>query len=88
MSWMKEPKYRSAWRRQRGKCFYCDVPMILPGKDGRNGTHPQCCTRDHVLPKSLGGTLAKGNVVLACRTCNNKKGDAPIGEAYERLLGQ
>jgi 5-methylcytosine-specific restriction endonuclease McrA len=32
-------------------------------------------TIDHVQPRSRGGTHSWENVVLACRSCNNRKGD-------------
>ncbi len=30
-------------------------------------------TMDHVIPVSRGGKSTKGNVVTACKACNNKK---------------
>lgn len=32
-------------------------------------------TIDHVIPKSKGGTWDKGNLVLACYSCNQIKGN-------------
>jgi hypothetical protein len=36
---------------------------------------PRQATRDHLLPKSRGGTLAQWNRVVACRRCNSDKAD-------------
>ena len=52
------------WQRRiaRGQCHYC-------GK-GFSACH---LTMDHVVPLARGGTSTRGNVVPACKNCNNKK---------------
>lgn len=52
------------WKRQlaRGLCYYC----------GRSYT-PRELTLDHIVPLARGGKSKKGNVVPACKECNNKK---------------
>ncbi len=52
------------WMRkiQKGVCHYCQ------GQVGR-----ELLTMDHVVPLSRGGKSSKGNIVPACKTCNNKK---------------
>jgi 5-methylcytosine-specific restriction protein A len=52
------------WMRkiQPGVCYYCRSQV------GR--TH---LTMDHVVPLSRGGRSTKGNIVPACKECNNKK---------------
>ncbi len=52
------------WRRKcaRGICHYCS----LQGK-------PADLTMDHLIPLIRGGQSVKGNLVPACKTCNNKK---------------
>ncbi len=54
----------SWWMRkiQRGLCYYCH------GNVGRVNL-----TMDHVVPLSRGGKSRKGNLVPACKACNNKK---------------
>jgi len=54
----------SWWMRkiQKGQCYYCRQRV---GKDS--------LTMDHVVPLSRGGKSRKGNIVAACKTCNNKK---------------
>jgi 5-methylcytosine-specific restriction endonuclease McrA len=56
---------RSVWARDRGVCQYC----------GQWGD-----TLDHVVPRSRGGQHSWGNVVLACRRCNNRKGSQTLNE--------
>ncbi len=53
----------SWWMRkiQKGLCYYCQ------GNVGRTNL-----TMDHVVPLSRGGKSRKGNLVPACKTCNNK----------------
>ncbi len=56
---------RSSWwmrKIQRGVCYYCNSEV---GK-----AH---LTMDHVVPLSRGGKSKKGNIVPACKACNNKK---------------
>ena len=52
------------WRNkiQKGVCHYC----------GRQVGREQL-TMDHVVPISRGGKSKKGNIVQACKDCNNKK---------------
>ena len=43
-------------------------------------------TFDHVLPRSKGGPTSWENVVTACQSCNNKKGDKLLKETNMKLL--
>ena len=45
-----------------GICYYCNRKV---GKSN--------LTMDHVVPLSRGGKSKKGNIVPACKECNNKK---------------
>ena len=47
---------------QKGTCYYCKREV------GR-----EQLTMDHVVPLSRGGKSKKGNIVPACKECNNKK---------------
>ena len=56
---------RSQWwlnKIQKGECYYCRRQV------GRSNL-----TMDHVVPLSRGGKSKKGNIVPACKECNNKK---------------
>jgi 5-methylcytosine-specific restriction protein A len=56
---------KSGWwqrRLSRGLCAYC----------GRRFP-PRKLTMDHVVPVARGGRSVKGNVVPACKECNDKK---------------
>jgi 5-methylcytosine-specific restriction endonuclease McrA len=66
---------KSAWwqrRLGRGTCAYCGK-AFAPGE----------LTMDHVVPIARGGRSTKGNVVPACKPCNNEK---KLLTPAERLL--
>jgi 5-methylcytosine-specific restriction endonuclease McrA len=52
------------WRRKRaaGVCHYCQ--RRFP---------PAELTMDHLIPLVRGGKSTKGNLVPACKACNNRK---------------
>jgi 5-methylcytosine-specific restriction endonuclease McrA len=67
------------WKRKcaAGVCYFC-----------RKKISPKELTMEHVVPIIRGGKSSKGNVVPACKECNNKKKYLlPIewGEYLERL---
>ena len=73
---------RTHWwdkRIQKGICYYCHRQV------GR-----EHLTMDHVVPLSRGGKSKKGNIVPACKECNNKKKYLlPIEwEEYLKSLGK
>ena len=71
-----------AFKRQRGKCFYCHVDMIQP-QEGLE--HPNMVTADHLLPRAEGGADVECNVVAACLGCNNLKADRDIVEFKKEM---
>ena len=50
-----------------GPCYWCGEMMYKGFKN-----KPYSVTRDHLVPRSLGG--AGGTIVLACRSCNSRRG--------------
>ena len=52
------------WKRRcaKGLCYYCNSSISANE-----------LTMDHVVPLARGGKTSKGNVVPACKDCNNKK---------------
>lgn len=52
------------WKRKRadGICFFC-----------KRKVNAKDLTLDHIVPIIRGGKSTKGNVVPACKDCNNKK---------------
>jgi len=46
----------------KGECYYCGEKF--PAEE---------LTMDHIVPLIRGGKSTKGNIVCACKECNNKK---------------
>lgn len=63
---------KNVLRRDRNTCQYCGATSNL--------------TIDHILPKSRGGRDTWTNLVAACVSCNNRKGDCTPEEAGMELL--
>ncbi len=55
---------RNVYARDGGRCQYCRTRV--PWREA---------TYDHVLPRSRGGTTGWTNIVIACRPCNQAKGN-------------
>lgn len=72
----KELRKSRWWKEQlvNAKCFYCQRDLEAPE-----------ITMDHVLPIAKGGQSTKGNVVVACKTCNTQKSHLTIFEWEEYL---
>jgi 5-methylcytosine-specific restriction protein A len=55
----------SAWWKRRlstGVCYYC-----------RRDVGVKALTMDHIVPLGRGGRSVRGNVVPACKACNDRK---------------
>jgi hypothetical protein len=84
--------YREAIHQAQGaKCFWCNVKMRRlrrNEKQLRNNT----ATLEHLIPKSKGGDSGPLNLVVACNSCNQIRGDAmkhPItGQPFNIVNGQ
>jgi 5-methylcytosine-specific restriction endonuclease McrA len=52
------------WQRRigRGRCHYCEKSFS-----------PKELTMDHLVPLIRGGRSTRGNIVPACKDCNNRK---------------
>jgi 5-methylcytosine-specific restriction endonuclease McrA len=59
---------------QEGRCKYCVVVMDMSHPRNK----PQSCTIDHVLPLTKDGIHDISNIVLACKSCNSRKGNKVI----------
>lgn len=61
--------------RDGSTCRFCQCAL------NRTIDDPRQLTLDHWVPKSQGGSNRVRNLVLACATCNRRKGDKPA-EVY------
>lgn len=88
------------WDKQEGRCFYCGREMISY-KDSRprltGWLHGWAVTIDHFVPKCLlppevadsyykYEIPSNPNLVLACHTCNTRKGER-LPKGWDRNLG-
>ena len=62
---------KNVLKRDQNTCQYCGAQANL--------------TIDHIVPKSRGGRDTWENLVAACVTCNNQKGDSTPEEAGMEL---
>ncbi|WP_238346266.1 HNH endonuclease [Luteimonas saliphila] len=65
------------FERDKWACHLCGrkTPARL-----RGSCDPRAPEIDHVLPLAAGGTHTWGNVKCACRECNGRKSDRPLGQ--------
>ena len=76
----QELKKSQWWKNILGKgiCHYCE--QKFPSKE---------LTMDHVVAVARGGTSTKGNVVPACRKCNQEKKLAtPVELALKKIKNE
>jgi hypothetical protein len=63
------------YTRDRGNCQYCGVHVAADDWE-----------YEHVIPRSQGGQTVWENIVVACTSCNQKKGGKTPTQAGMRLL--
>lgn len=62
------------------RCFYCGVETLFGCAGGSGAETGSAATVDHIVSVRSGGSDAFDNVLLACRSCNSRKGRKSIGE--------
>lgn len=67
---------RTLFGRDRHTCAYC----------GEHYQNSHCLSREHIVPRSRGGTDSWMNVVTACKRCNTRKSNKTLKEAGLELL--
>ncbi|MCE5251653.1 HNH endonuclease [bacterium] len=71
--WNIQLSKQNILKRDHKTCQYC-------------GTTEGYMTVDHVIPRSQGGNDTWENLVCACSSCNNKKGDRTLEQAGMKLI--
>jgi hypothetical protein len=69
---LHRPSKSMIYKRDKHKCQYCGSTKNL--------------TIDHIVPKSRGGQDTWENLVVACSTCNTKKGDLLLEQTGMKLV--
>lgn len=70
---------------QNHRCCYCSNGMTYHNFNLRGPIPRNAMTRDHVIPKSYGGTGYYQNIVIACRQCNEIRGNLHA-HVFHRLM--
>ncbi len=65
---------RAVIRRDGCVCAYCWV--VLATRE---------VTLDHVVAESASGVTSPANLVVACHSCNNRKGNLDLGQFIDQL---
>jgi len=83
--WDSDEKMKAElWNKTQGLCFWCGQKTLdLDKRDTKNPLNP---TLDHVIPKAAGGKKEEGNIVLACKSCNDVRGQYNISIRHKREL--
>lgn len=76
--WIAKSTRLAIYLRDQFTCVYC-------GKD-LHGAHVRGVTLDHLIPRERGGSNCPTNLVTACKTCNDSKGDTPWRRWVKRYL--
>ncbi len=74
----KDLKKSRWWQNliQKCACYYCGMALVR-----------EQVTMDHVVPISRGGRSTPGNLVPACKTCNEQKRSLTAVEWQDYLQG-
>ena len=78
------PSKEKIYQKTNGLCFYCGTPIYpvyIPSAGRELWAGFQ---RDHIIPRSQGGTNDIENIVPACTRCNGLKCDLSI-EGFREL---
>ena len=62
---------------QEGRCCYCDKPFNQTSRKA---------TIEHIVPVSRGGTNDIGNLAIACKRCNSRRGNRRVLAPVSGLL--
>jgi len=65
---------KSLFSAGKNECHWCGKTLCFGDRD---------TTLDHIVPMSRGGRTDENNTVLACRSCNKKKGSGSGQEFLE-----
>ena len=76
----RELKKSNWWQAKlnQGLCHYCEKKFKR-----------EELTMDHIVPIARGGKSTKGNLVPACKSCNeNKKLDTPVDQLLKSIKSE
>lgn len=94
-------KLTRLFHEQGGRCFYCKADTYLRGGGEsvaqarlRFGLGPgtpkqlfrrRYATLEHLKRRADGGTRANTNLVMACNSCNSRRGEMPVDQYRDHI---
>jgi len=73
------------WKKHEGKCHICGQLVPNPLLQTELLTSSNYPSRDHIIPKSKGGSYKQKNLLLAHRKCNVVRGNIDIYDIPTKL---
>ncbi len=70
---------KALYEKFKGRCYYCFCKTWLHDYPEYINFPDQRATREHLIKKANGGKYGD-NIVLACKMCNESRGDVPHDE--------
>ena len=67
------PILRAVWNRADGACYFCNKDTYIKATNQKKMKH-NTATKEHLIPKSMGGSNRIPNIKLACHKCNKDRG--------------
>lgn len=71
--WIRKSKRARIHARDRWHCVWCEQSVYPHGMFAGSAS-ARLAHLDHVQPRSLGGGNHHGNLVTACKACNDSRG--------------
>ena len=87
----KKPRKRllKLHKQQNRLCLWCGMPTIVYADRYLKKSRADSASREHIMPKSMGGTMDDFNIAMSCRKCNGERGDneklQPVSHVFELL---
>jgi 5-methylcytosine-specific restriction endonuclease McrA len=70
----RQRRKQSLLKSQGKACFYCGKSIDY-----------KSATLDHIVPYALGKDNSLGNLVLACKSCNQSKSKTPVFRYLDKI---
>lgn len=81
---MRRGHLSSQRRKVKVRLLMCERPWVECHYCGCR-IDAATATLDHIVPRALGGTHSVGNLLLACKPCNAKKGAMSYQKFVKRI---
>jgi len=81
-----EQREYEAMRRSSSLTDYDGKPCPYCGDTMQTDSETKYPSRDHIIPRSRGGTDADRNLIIVCNACNYAKGDATLEQWHSHLV--